>query len=62
MNIQQIRTFSSRVRGESGDRRTEVKLGIAWICLDCGEVFTNKEDSTFHRCTREIPYIQRDSV
>ena len=33
--IQQIRTFFGKQRGESGKRRTEVKMGIAWICLGC---------------------------
>jgi len=60
--IQQIRTFFGRQRGESGKRRTEVKMGVAWICLLCGKVFTNKSLADIHKCTREIPYINYDSV
>jgi hypothetical protein len=60
--IQQIRTFFGKQRGESGKRRTEVKMGIAWICLGCGKVFTNKSLADLHKCIRETPYSNYDSV
>ena len=60
--IQQIRTFFGRQRGSKGNRQTSVVTGIAWICLGCGKVFTNKQLSALHRCIREIPYINHDNV
>jgi len=51
--IQQIRTFFGRQRGESGKRRTEVRMGVAWICLSCGKVFTNKALADIHKCKEE---------
>jgi hypothetical protein len=60
--IQQIRTFFGRDRGLKGNRKTYVVMGIAWICLGCGKVFTNKQLSGLHKCNREIPYINYDSV
>lgn len=60
--IQQIRTFFGRQRGSKGSRHTNVVTGIAWICLGCGKVFTNKQLSELHRCIREIPYINHDNV
>ena len=60
--IQQIRTFYGRERGSKGNKRTDVVMGIAWICLGCGKVFTNKQLSALHRCIRETPYINYDSV
>jgi hypothetical protein len=51
--IQQIRTFFGRQRGESGKRRTEVKMGVDWICLLCGKVFTNKSLADIHKCKDE---------
>jgi hypothetical protein len=60
--IQQIRTFYGRERGSKGNKRTDVVMGIAWLCLGCGKVFTNKQLSALHRCIRETPYINYDSV
>ena len=60
--IQQIRTFYGRERGLKGNKRTDVVMGIAWLCLGCGKVFTNKQLSALHRCIRETPYINYDSV
>jgi hypothetical protein len=60
--IQQIRTFYGRERGSKGDRKTHVVMGIAWICMGCGKVFTNKSLSQIHRCIRETPYIKYDNV
>jgi hypothetical protein len=42
--------------------KNEVKMGIAWICLGCGKVFTNKSLADIHKCTREITYINYDNV
>lgn len=60
--IQQIRTFYGRERGSKGDRKTHVVMGIAWICLGCGKVFTNKSLADIHKCIRETPYSNHDSV
>ena len=60
--IQQIRTFYGRERGSKGNKRTDVAMGIAWICLGCGKVFINKSLSQLHRCIRETPYINHDNV
>ena len=60
--IVKIRTFYGRQRGESGKRTTEVKMGVAWLCLKCGKVFTSKALADIHKCIREIPYINYDNV
>ena len=60
--IQQIRTFFGRQRGSKGNRQTSVVMGIAWICLGCGKVFTNKRLSEIHNCIREIPIAKYDNV
>jgi hypothetical protein len=56
--IQQIRTFYGRTKGLHGDKKTIVTQGVAWLCVNCGKVFTNKRLSEIHNCTREIPYGQ----
>ena len=60
--IQQIRTFFGRERGSKGNRKTHIVMGIAWLCLGCGKVFTNKRLSEIHKCIRETPYINYDNV
>ena len=60
--IQQIRTFYGRTHGLHGKKKTTVSEGIAWLCLSCGKVFTNKRLSEIHNCTREIPMVKYDNV
>ena len=60
--IQQIRTFYGRTKGLKGDKETVVVQGIAWLCLKCGKVFTNKRLSEIHNCIREIPIARYDNV
>ena len=60
--IQQIRTFYGRTKGLHGSKKTTVDQGIAWLCLKCGKVFTNKRLSEIHNCIREIPIARYDSV
>ena len=60
--IQQIRTFYGRTHGLHGSKKTTVNEGIAWLCLKCGKVFTNKRLSEIHNCIREIPIARYDNV
>ena len=60
--IQQIRTFYGRTHGLHGSKKTTVNEGIAWLCLKCGKVFTNKRLSEIHNCIREIPMVKYDNV
>ena len=60
--IQQIHTFYGRTHGLHGSKKTTVNQGIAWLCLKCGKVFTNKRLSEIHNCTREIPMVKYDNV
>ena len=60
--IQQIRTFYGRTKGLHGNRQTTVDQGIAWLCLKCGKVFTNKRLSEIHNCIREIPMVNYNNV
>ena len=60
--IQQIRTFYGRTHGLHGSKKTTINEGIAWLCLKCGKVFTNKRLSEIHNCIREIPIARYDNV
>ena len=60
--IQQIRTFYGRTNGLHGSKKTTVNEGIAWLCLKCGKVFTNKRLSEIHNCIREIPMVNYNNV
>ena len=60
--IQQIRTFYGRTKGFKGDKETTVVQGVAWLCLKCGKVFTNKRLSEIHNCIREIPMVKYNNV
>lgn len=46
--IEQIRTFNGKVVGLHGNRKTVVRLGVAYRCVKCGIVWLEKP--TNHEC------------
>ena len=46
--IETIRTFSTKQRGQKGDREIIVVTGQVWRCTVCGKVFESHDEAMRH--------------
>jgi hypothetical protein len=60
--IRKIRTFYGRQKGQHGNKKTTVDMGVAWLCEKCGEVILYEHLTPKHFCKRLIkPVVLGDT-